>query len=303
MNQERLDKGNVDALLGAWMKSATDLWLSGAKMWTQAAEAPRSPSAATGAFGGFSQEAWENAFKMWQSLFSGLSTPETLQAFVSGAGASPEIAMKIGRAAMEGYSTFYQQWLKKMGNLADPGKPYHFENLDQEDLFKSWKEFYAKEMQPFLKMPQLGLARSYQERMNEAIDSFNLSQTATLEFIHMLSLPIEKSVRVMEEKIEEHFREGKLSENFKDYYDQWIKVLEGHYMTLFKSAEYLQSLSKVLDASANHKAARHRFFMDLLQTLPIPTNKDMDALYKEIYQLKKTVKQLERRLAEQEAST
>jgi class III poly(R)-hydroxyalkanoic acid synthase PhaE subunit len=301
MNQDSQEKGNMDSLLAAWMKSATDFWMSGAKMWSPPSEAPKSGSTSVGGFKDRTQESWQNAFKLWQGLLSSMSTPESVEAFLSGASTSPEIAMKIARTAMEGYSAFYQQWLKKMGNLSEPGQAYHFENLDQ-NTFKAWRELYEKEIRPFLKSPQLGLTRSYQERMNEALDSFNLYQTAVAEFFQMLSLPVEKSLRVMEEKLEELSREGKLSENFKDYYDMWVKVLEGHYMTLFKSPEYLQSLSNTLNAIANFKTARHKMLVDILQFLPIPTNKDMDELYKEIYLLKKTVKEMKKKMAEQETS-
>ena len=36
--------------------------------------------------------------------------------------------------------------------------------------------------------------------------------------------------------------------------------------------------------------------MDMLQNLPIPTNKEMDELYKDLYILKKRVKELERKV-------
>lgn len=53
-----------------------------------------------------------------------------------------------------------------------------------------------------------------------------------------------------------------------------------------------------LSHSADYKAAQQRLLFDLLQPLPIPTNRDMDELYKEIYLLKKTVRELTRKVAE-----
>jgi len=40
--------------------------------------------------------------------------------------------------------------------------------------------------------------------------------------------------------------------------------------------------------------ARHRMLTDMLQSLPLPTNKEMDELYKELYLLKKRVRELEK---------
>jgi len=71
-------------------------------------------------------------------------------------------------------------------------------------------------------------------------------------------------------------------------------------MTLFKSPEYLQTLSRTLSTVAEFKTAQHEMLVDAMKSLPIPTNKDMDDLYKEFYLLKKKVKELEKKLEEKD---
>jgi polyhydroxyalkanoate synthesis regulator phasin len=43
-----------------------------------------------------------------------------------------------------------------------------------------------------------------------------------------------------------------------------------------------------------YTAARQQLLQDMMQMFQMPTNKEMDELYKEIYELKKKVKQLEK---------
>jgi len=43
--------------------------------------------------------------------------------------------------------------------------------------------------------------------------------------------------------------------------------------------------------------------VDLLQFLPLPNNKEMDELYKEIHVLKKTVKEMAKKLKKLESTT
>jgi class III poly(R)-hydroxyalkanoic acid synthase PhaE subunit len=191
-------------------------------------------------------------------------------------------------------------WLKGIGKLGEEAKAYSFEGLEA-DTFKGWAEFYEKEIQPFLKAPPLGLTRFNQERANEAIDKFNQFQVAMAEFLHLLGLPMEKSLRVVQEKIEEQAKEGKLSENFKDYYNMWIKILEGYYMTLFKSPEYIRVLGRTVNVTEEYKAAREKVLADMLQFLPVVTNRDMDELYKEFYELKKKVKELAKKFEKLES--
>ena len=145
--------------------------------------------------------------------------------------------------------------------------------------------------------------RLYQERTNTALDKFNEMQAAVGEFLHHLNGPVERSVKAMQGKLEEQAKEGKLSENFKDYYNTWIKIMEGDYMTLYKTPEYIDSLGRALRAVEEYKIARDNVLTDLLQFLPIPNNKEMDELYKEIHVLKKTVKEMAKKLKKLESTT
>ena len=99
----------------------------------------------------------------------------------------------------------------------------------------------------------------------------------------------------MQDELARMADQGKLPESSKDYYRMWIKVLEGHYMTLFKSPGYTHTLGKTLDAMSAFMVARKEILEDALQALPVPTQKEMDELYREIYLLKKRVKELEKK--------
>jgi polyhydroxyalkanoate synthesis regulator phasin len=74
----------------------------------------------------------------------------------------------------------------------------------------------------------------------------------------------------------------------------WVKILEGHFMTLFQSPEYNKSLGETMIALEDYISARNRILQDMLQSMPVPTRKEMDDLYKEIYLLKKKVRDLEK---------
>ena len=147
-------------------------------------------------------------------------------------------------------------------------------------------------------IPQLGLARFYQERVSRALDEFNIFQANVAEFLHIFFLPMEKASKVMQEKLSEMAESGELPGDPKAYYQMWIKILEGHYMTLFKSPEYANAMGQTLNALENYKIAREKVIEDMLGMFPVPTQKDMDELYKELYHLKKKVKALEKEKVE-----
>jgi polyhydroxyalkanoate synthesis regulator phasin len=76
----------------------------------------------------------------------------------------------------------------------------------------------------------------------------------------------------------------------------WIKVVEGHYMTLFQSSQYIDTMAKTLDAMNQFLAARDAVLEDVLKLLPVSTHRDMDEINREIYQLKKRIRTLEKKL-------
>ena len=302
MDHDDKESGSPD-WFAAWIKSAADLWLSAAKTRPAgASNASEGSQPSSASYHGKLEEGWQALFKTWQTSSSALSSPQILELILKGSNALPESAMRMARTTWDGYFRLYQMWLKGVGKLGEETKAYSFEGLEA-DTFKGWAEFYVKEIQPFLKAPQLGLTRFPQERANEAIDKFNQFQADMAEFLHLLGLPVEKSLRVIQEKIEEQAKEGKLSENFKDYYNMWIKILEGHYMTLFKSPEYIRVLGRTVNVTEEYKAAREKVLADMLQFLPVAMNRDVDELYKEFYELKKTVKELAKKFEKLESLT
>ena len=88
---------------------------------------------------------------------------------------------------------------------------------------------------------------------------------------------------------------GPLDEKSKTYYNLWIKLLEGHYMELFKQLEYSTAMAKTLDALNGYVEARQAVVNDVLKQFNVPSHQDLDELYKEIYLLKKRMRDYERR--------
>ena len=100
----------------------------------------------------------------------------------------------------------------------------------------------------------------------------------------------------MQEKTEEMMEKGDVPSDVKDYYNMYIKILEGHYMTLLQSPEYIRVMSDTINALVKYKQAKEEVLYDMLSSLPIPTNKDMDELYKEFHVLKKRVREHAKRM-------
>ena len=153
---------------------------------------------------------------------------------------------------------------------------------------------YESEFRQFFRIPQLGLTRTYQEKINRALDQYNIFQSTMAEFTRLIALPIARSFVVMQETLGDMAEKGTIPDDSQKYYQLWIRILEGHYMTLFQSPEYIQTLAQTLKTLSDFSAARDAVLEDMLSSLPIPRRKEIDELERDVYELKKRVRMLEK---------
>jgi polyhydroxyalkanoate synthesis regulator phasin len=74
----------------------------------------------------------------------------------------------------------------------------------------------------------------------------------------------------------------------------WVKVLEGHFMTLFQTPEYVETLTRTVNALSEYSAARNAALEDLLSMLPVAKKTEVDDMARELYDLKKRLRKLEK---------
>jgi class III poly(R)-hydroxyalkanoic acid synthase PhaE subunit len=285
-----------DDLMTAWMKITADFWGAMGKLWLASGQdaVHSERSIPTGRF----QEFWVSSGKLWNVAAKAFSEPGFMEVLQKGFQTVPDISMRLLQTGVEGFLELQKRWADRMQKLGAPTEPYSFSDMDREFLNR-WTDIYKKEFRQFLNIPQLGLTKFFQEKINQTLDKHNLFQAALAEFLQLLSVPMDKSFRVMQEKLAELTQTGELPEDFKHYYQVWIKILEGHYMTLFQSNPYTETMGKTLDALNQFLAARNEVLEDALKLLPISTYRDMDEISREIYQLKRRIRTLEKKLQDQ----
>ena len=293
MTTRTQDKTDFEFIMSEWMKAAAGFWKPLFFIWDDFGE--KADEAATKKDSNPSRlkESLKTTHKTWESVSSMMVEPETIESLFKGSGSLPVILMNLAQTGWTGFMHLQQKWLENAGRFGESAKSYTFENLD-EDTLKVWSDLYEKEFRKYFNIPQLGLARLYQEKLLQVTDKYNLFQAHATEFFHMLYLPVEQSLKAMQVKLAELVDEGSLPEDPKTYYQMWIKMLEGQYMTTFQSEEYGRHLRKVLASIAEFSKAKKDVLEDTLNMLPVPTQKEMDELYKEIYLLKKKIRTLEK---------
>lgn len=274
-----------------WEQVMTGFWDTFFKPWTNwlSQESGVDQDRMQGRFG----ESLQANQRLWQTLITTISSPDMLTNFQKAAEMMPDMAQGFTLSSLQNFHNVQiktGEWIKKRGEALSTAD---IEQLDKE-FIRTITENYDKDFRRYLKIPQVGLTRFQQERVLTAIDKMNSLQLALTDFFHTLYLPIEKSLIDLQKEIAAMTDPVAPEETAKSYYNQWIKMLEGHYMELYKQPEYADLLGKVLTALNEFSAAKQEVVNDVLKQMSVPTNQDIDELSKEIYYLKKRLRKLEK---------
>ena len=292
MTEENGRNKEAESLFLSWLKAATDFWRNLSQSLPSSTDkGQKEEPIAKNRF----LEQWQANLNLAKSFSQAMSEPESATAAAKSINALPDIILKMAQSGWEASLQTQKHILEKAGKIGQRTEAYNFDNLDQE-VFKAFTDIYEKELRQYLHIPQLGLTRSYQERFNALLDKKNIFETTLAEFLSVLYLPVEKSFKVLKEQLQTMAEEGIMPKETKEHYAMWIKILEGHYMNLFKSKDYTDALHNTINKLEDFVLAKDDTMRDLLQFLPVPTNKEMDELYKEFHLLKKRVNELEKKV-------
>jgi hypothetical protein len=295
VNENRTD-GVIDSeqIVGHWINNASRVWDSIVKNSVNGKNGAGESLFSNQDAAKESYKAWEPAMKTWNEFASTMNKKEMIENIVEGNRAGTENFHKLLKSGLDGFSFFQKRWLESAKNIGGIFKNHHVETMGGPEVFDLFADIYNKEISKFLSIPPLGLSREYQAKFQQVIDKSNIFHVKLMEFLYFLYIPFEKSFTVVQDSLASLADEGSLPDDAKEYYQMWLKQLENHYMSMFKSNEYTSALGKVVDAMSDFVAARQQIIQDSLKSFGVPVENDLDELYKDIYTLKKRIRTLEK---------
>jgi len=296
LDEKHAQADGAKSLLELWLKTSTDFWTSVQGFDENDSTAKQSDSGEARETNK-PEEALQSAMRAVQAFAASMAAPELAESWAKGINALPELLVKVSQPFCTGFFLAQQEWMKKADRVGQCASAYGLNDFSGNS-FKVLTQIYEREFRQFFNMPPVGLTRGYQEDINAAVDRFNLFQASMGEFLSLLYLPVAESLRMMQDRLAEMTDSGKLPGDSREYYRMWIQILENHYAVLFKSPEYLETLGRTLNSVNDFIIARSRILQDALKLFPVPTQQEMDELYKEIYLIKKKIKTLEKRIPE-----
>jgi hypothetical protein len=287
-----------ESMMNAWVTSFNELWKGTVNLYQAspaASDVPGDGETINSRAVQTSGVDMNSTLKNWQALSATMSTPMFMTSLFQGAIAVPEVLAQLANSSLTSFVEIQKEVLDQASRLGNVCEAYRFEDSDK-NILRLWNDIYERELKPFFHIPQIGITRFYQEHWNEAVDKYNVFQNTMAEFLRLLIIPFHHSLTHLQEKIRDLAEAGNLPENSKDYYQMWIKILEGHFMTLFQEHEYVLTLSRTISALSEWVATRNAVLEEMIGMFPIAKRSELDELASEVHELKKQNRRLMKKI-------
>ncbi len=172
--------------------------------------------------------------------------------------------------------------------------------LKLNDFNKLFENFYSNNLgtfETFLKMPSFWLTREINDLIKEVINNLLEYTKKVEEFREVISKQTNKGFEIFLEEIK---KQPQLND-FDEFFKKWINSNEKIFHDFFKSKEYGELLGNLLKAGTNLKTSIDKYTYQILKESNIATKFELDRAYKEIYTLKKELKNMKNKINELES--
>lgn len=168
-----------------------------------------------------------------------------------------------------------------------------------QELYDQWLNTYKATMGKLVGMPAVGPAREKSEKMMKGFSSFvdlyasgmNTSSNFQSVFLEAMQKVQEKTAKDME---------GEISpEKYKEFYNIWMETYSETFKEFSKSDHFVSDMGKLNSHLVDFQKYNREMLEDnYLKPMNLPTKTEIDEINKELYSLKKTVKELTSQIKE-----
>jgi class III poly(R)-hydroxyalkanoic acid synthase PhaE subunit len=159
---------------------------------------------------------------------------------------------------------------------------------------------YEETIGKALLAPSLGYFKEFNERLNNMVYAYIQFNTSKAAFYSLFYATGMKAAERVYDKLTEFVGKEATPETFREFYRIWWTVNEEVYQELFRSEEFSK-----LTLDVNRRGLQFRKWIDdvleqILKFTSLPSKKDMDEIYRSLYDLKKEVRAQKRTIKELE---
>jgi class III poly(R)-hydroxyalkanoic acid synthase PhaE subunit len=267
-----------------------------------------------------SSNAYMKLYELWLPLFKAIQqkgvSPDSYKDLIDPAkykemmdrvfGFNPDAASQLAeqvKTLLESYAHASQGFMKPWREATEKGfgtVPQIMEGRPESflKLFHTAFGAFDSTIGRVFHVPAVGKDREKIELLLRSLDVLSVYLAKNTEFEHTMYITGLTAFEGMIAAVADKVQDGAEFEDFSEFFNLYITVNEKAYSALFRTEDYAKMQGELLEASLNVRKHFFKLTELYLYDLPIALRSEMDDLYKTVYELKKKVKVLEKKLVE-----
>jgi len=167
------------------------------------------------------------------------------------------------------------------------------------EFYDQWFKAYKATMGRLIEIPAVGPAREKSEKMMKGFSTFANLYAAGMDTSSNLQSVFLEAMRKVQEKTATDMK-GEISpEKYKDFYNTWMETYSETFKEFSKSGHFVSDLGNLNSHLMDfQRYNREMLEENYLKPMNLPTKTEIDEINKEIYSLKKAVKELASQIKE-----
>jgi polyhydroxyalkanoate synthesis regulator phasin len=176
-----------------------------------------------------------------------------------------------------------------------------------KDLYTKMNNVFGKTFEPLLKLANPGKEKENIETtiaLMDKVAEYSIKQSELQMFLYKtMQSSMESLAKETQEKYKNMTPGSFTMPTSTELYNEWIKKNETMFTELFATEEFSKVKGEALNLTMDVKKHFEKQFENVFEQYPIMFKSEMEEVYQTIHDLKKTVKDLQTKLAMQNAAS
>jgi polyhydroxyalkanoate synthesis regulator phasin len=195
-----------------------------------------------------------------------------------------------------------KEYYEQMKNMTAQFPEMFSGNSEQmKDLYSKMNNVFGKTFEPLLKMANPGKEKENIEATIALMDKVSEFSVKQSELQSKLYKTMQSSMEELAKETQEKYKDMQAGTftppTANDMYNEWVKTNEKMFSELFATDEFSKVKGEALNLSMDVKKHFEKQFENVFEQYPITFKSEMEEVYKTMHDLKKTVKDLQTKLA------
>ncbi len=251
----------------------------------------------------FTMETWKNIYttemtkRMTEQLFSSFFNNSSLKD-------TYEQGMKQVQGFFTSQNNLGKEFYEQLQNMKTNFPDMFSGNADKlRDMYTNVNNVFGKTFEPLLKIANPGKEKENVEATIALMDKmaeFSIKQSELQNHLYKTMQASMETLAAQTKDKYSNMQAGTLTmPTPNEMYAEWVKTNEGMFAELFATDEFSKVKADALTLSMDVKKHFEKQFENVFEAYPITFKSEMEEVYQTMHDLKKTVKDLQSKLATQ----